>query len=264
MGWKMYVVLFLSCALWEHQTLGLVRSYIGNNLTDVPERYFYNKTDLSKSITKIDLTDNKLTTLPDFAFRQYIQLDHLKFQRNNLSIVSPLAFSGTSISTLDLSWNLLPCIPDLTAIHKTLTLLAMYSGVLYRCSTGISYQVKFSRLHKIYLAANYLTRLDAMTILWAAPHLQHVYLNYNQLKQVPNFQPLLPDLQTFMLIGNPITCSCQIKWLTVLPNSGLSMKCKEFGPLSGKSWNSLPSLVLDKYCESLNTMASLSILEFSK
>ena len=203
----------LSLVVSEINSIGITVSYVGKNLTDVPARSFKNGVDVSHKVIRLQLTNNSISTIPRYILAKYKNLQYLHLDSNKLTEVSWTAFHLTAISGLFLRGNKLSCIPFLEYLYNTLQDLSISSNRLHECVKGYMYSGKFRRLGSISLEKNNLIHLRAMTILWSAPELTYVKLNDNKLKQIPNFHFTLPQLQTFDVGGNPVECSCKIKWL---------------------------------------------------
>ena len=242
----------LSCVVSKINSIGITVSYVGKNLTDVPARSFKNGVDVSDKVIRLQLTNNSISRIPRFFLARYHNLQYLNLDGNKLTEVSRVAFYRTGLSGLFLSGNKLSCIPDLQYLHNSLQNLSISSNRLHECDKGYLYLRKFNRLSSISLEKNNLIHLRAMTILWSAPELTYVKLNDNELKQIPNFQYTSPNLHTFDLEGNPIECSCKIKWLKLIKYDGLRMLCK-FDPILTTRWDTMNSLDLDFHCNSLTT-----------
>ena len=209
----------------------VVISYKDFKLKKIPKQA---KDELRKDVTALTdrfcLTGNLIRRVPDNALNSFTSLSYLELDDNILTHVSPSAFNGTAISKLKLSRNRLSCIPDLSSIHKFLTIVEIYSNRLHECVKGVSYKVKFTKLQGISMANNKLTHLCAMTLLWVSPHLRAVHLRDNQLTLVANFRSVLNHRLKLRLTNNPIQCSCENKWLKQIATEGIeALECKQLG-----------------------------------
>ena len=87
-----------------------------NNIMDIPTEAFKPL----KKLRIVDLSHNRLRTLPDNLFNEaYIEsldLSHNQFMRLPIKIMSMMA--AGSLSTLDLSWNLLSGMHSTDAIFR--------------------------------------------------------------------------------------------------------------------------------------------------
>ena len=247
MAWNLIVLTILTIVV--HQQLTARRSDLldlkQKRLTSVPEHTGKN----TGQISTISLFRNLITDVQDSAFSAYTGLKVLNLSRNKLIYVSSSAFNQTLITNLLLLCNQLSCIPDLSVIHNTLENIHLHGNKLSTCDKQFVYEVNFTKLSTIFLGGNGLTHLFAMTLLWFAPKLNYVNLENNRLEQVENFLLLLPKLKTFNLGKNLVSCSCEIRWLKNVKETGLRMKCLNFGTLSGKMWSSLTHEDLSIQCQ---------------
>ena len=247
MALKLTVLVILGSVLYEQHTSGLMSlDFRGKDLKTVPE---YITAVKAGKISLIYLTNNSITHVKDCAFCLYTRLTDLLINQNRLIYVSPSAFNRTVIKNLNLDYNNLACVPDLSAIHKTLMFINMRGNRLHSCDKVLVSETKLNKLHTVNLGKNRLTDISSMSIFHLAPNLKHVYLGSNRLKKVQDFLQLLPRLETFYLTNNLISCSCQVAWLKKVKRDGLGMMCRKFGILSGKTWNSLSYKDLSNHCD---------------
>ena len=213
--------------LTQH-TAGWRISYSGNSLTSVPARAFRGNADYSSVVTGLELNNQLIQKLEECAFCRYNKLVGVYMKNNQLTHVSQSAFNRTLIKVIDLSMNRLSCMPDLSAIHKSLAEFNFHTNRLTKCDRTFVYRVTFKKLYWLNLVANGLHFLEHVTILWSAPSLRYVYLNRNRLVLFPNFLPLLPRLHVFNLEGSNILCTCGVLWLKQVRINGLEMRCPRF------------------------------------
>ncbi|XP_051160683.1 chaoptin isoform X1 [Leptopilina boulardi] len=115
-----------------------------NNIMDIPAETFRQL----KKLRIVDLSHNRLRTLPDNLFNEaYIEsldLSHNQFMRLPIKVMSMTA--AASLSSLDLSWNLLSGVHSTDAIFRLrgLTWLDLSYNRLVRLDDGI-----FSDLHNL-------------------------------------------------------------------------------------------------------------------
>ena len=249
----LFTAAVLSLFISEIYSNWITMSYMGRNLTEVPRSSIKYGADVSDKIKRLKLTNNSITKIPGNRFGKYINLQFLHLDGNQFTEVSPSAFHRTAISGLFLSGNNLSCIPDLTALNNSLQDLSISRNRLHKCDRGHLYSRNmFRRLSCIRLENNNLIHMRAMSMLWSAPNLTYVNLKDNELKQILNFLNILPKLHTFDLVGNPMECSCEIKWLKLINYNGLRMLCK-FDPILKTRWDTITSTELDFHCKSLTT-----------
>ena len=269
----------------------LAMNYAGRNLTTVPLRaYNSERGDVTAVTEGLDLSNNLIKEVPAYAFSNYTKLRVLYINNNRLAYMSPSAYNETALEKILMHENMLSCIPDLSAIHTNLRAVMIDSNLLYKCVKRVSYEVTFLKLIDLSVQTNKLTHLDTMTILWVSPYLKSVNLQNNLLQQVPNLRPFLPQLKVFDLEYNPMQCSCEIKWLRLIPLVGLSdlkcttletnlimdcicenkwlqqtvfhgfdrTECKLVGPL----WGKLSYQELDNCCQAPPTVHTQSLFNF--
>ena len=92
--------------------------------TDIPHHQ------IQSNETEIKLDHNEITELIPHAFSSYSQLRVLNLENNKINAISSSAFSGTELNSLDLSYNNLREIPDLTAVAGTLQYLKTFRNPL--------------------------------------------------------------------------------------------------------------------------------------
>ena len=80
--------------------------------------------------TDIYLNFNEISELHPNEFSTYTVLLVIQMSSNQIRTISPSAFSGTQLNTLDISTNLLTVAPDLAAVLETLKSLTIESNPL--------------------------------------------------------------------------------------------------------------------------------------
>ena len=102
--------------------VSIIHDLNDQNLTSVPER------DSRVNIQEIKhlyMDNNRLTQLEEYALTRYRKLAYLYIRKNKLINICPSAFKGALIQVLDLSQNRLSCIPNMSAIQKSLSVLIL-------------------------------------------------------------------------------------------------------------------------------------------
>uniref|UniRef100_A0A8C6J179 Uncharacterized protein n=1 Tax=Melopsittacus undulatus TaxID=13146 RepID=A0A8C6J179_MELUD len=158
----------------------------GKNLSNIP-------TDLSQNVTKLSLTNNKIT-LKDIdkeILRSFIKLTELYLNENMIIVLYNNSFCNlTKLVVLDISSN------HISTVHKT-----AFAGLNQLSVLNLSYNMI------IQLDSDIFTSLKSLTAL---------NLQYNSLKYFHIKSPF--KLIKIVLAGNPWTCSCDLLdlqiWLT--------------------------------------------------
>ena len=70
---------------------------------------------------EIDLSHNAITTVGEWAFSSFTELQTLDLSSNGLQEISVMAFTGTQLQTLHIHDNILAIFPDLTDVALTIT-----------------------------------------------------------------------------------------------------------------------------------------------
>ena len=174
------------------------------------------------------------------TFTEFVNLKLIDFEHNFISHVSPEAFTNLPISLINLNRNILPCVPDFTAIHcKTLTYLYINENRLFTCEEDTVYSVIFTQLSVLHITDNNLVNLPS--IVYSSPNITGIDLKQNQFISLPDLAQLLPFMEVLRVNKNPLLCDSRLKWLKIvqdkIANSSLkSMICDAAGPNAEKKF----------------------------
>lgn len=207
----------------------------GQSLTTVPDR-------LSSEIQSIDLSNNKLTTLPSEAFRAVglVNLHKIFLRECDIQELHKDAFKGLQILIeLDLSNNRIHSIHPLTFRDNVrLRVLLMHHNPITKLEDGLFTNMTY--LQTVDMSDCHLGHIGHKTFM-NVPALQHLILNGNNLVHMKiAVVELLDRLTSLVLHNNPWRCDCHLKafrdWtidknLYVQPTS-----CAEPPHLANKLW----------------------------
>ena len=174
---------------------GIKQLKISENLTTFPNKIF----DLAESLEVLDLSNNKLSTLPNLE-----KLTNLKiaFFSNNLFTEVPHAFKGcTKLYMLGLKSNQIE-IFDENILPLSISWLILTDNKLKTLPNSIGDLIQ---LQKFALAGNQLTKLPET--MKNCRNLELLRLSANNLKSIPNWLLELPKLSWLAFSGN----DCSIK-----------------------------------------------------
>ena len=179
-------------------------------LSHIPER-----NPLNRRIRTISLQRNNITEIGDNIFSNLKHLRSVKMRQNRIDKVSKTAFRGTKVHTIDLSHNLLSCIPDLSVIIRSLRYLFLsYNKIQADCVEllgSVVNDVPFPKLRTLNLDGNSLTKLPK--ICHSAPNLEYLYLHSNKLTRIEDMTIVSPKLKSLTAGNNPLLCDCHLVWL---------------------------------------------------
>ncbi|KAF7664481.1 hypothetical protein LDENG_00176160 [Lucifuga dentata] len=181
----------------------------GHNLSMLPS-------DLPRYATRLDLSHNRLTTLPvDWIVQPFDRLTVLVLSWNSISQTDSDSFTLTPhLLHLDLSSNLLAVLNS-SIFHglQELEELLLFGNQIVQINQGAFRDLR--RLQKLYLSGNRLTSFPLE--LYKEPRGPHnltfLDLSFNQLSQLPVQSLLsLPNHQQggIYLQGNPLACDCAL------------------------------------------------------
>uniref|UniRef100_F1KWR4 Leucine-rich repeat neuronal protein 1 n=1 Tax=Ascaris suum TaxID=6253 RepID=F1KWR4_ASCSU len=150
----------------------------------------------------LDLSGNRLSSLPDDSFASMIYLESLLLLNNGISNISENAFRGLgNLRQLHLGWNSLTDFPSFQFTPK-LVELSLEHNYLSAVANG---SVQLSLLHRLRLQHNTFVRLDSAALL-ECTQLQSLHLSHNRFATVPQLalRSVATTLTTVDLSGNPI------------------------------------------------------------
>ena len=144
-----------------------------------------------RNVTFIDLSNNYLFTLPSGLFQTLSSLAYLNLGHCKISVIEPNVFHGVdALEILYLDHNLLSTVHFLFPVNMMhLLILTLDSNLLDWLDKGLFSNVP--NISFLNISENRLTVLNQST-----------------------FIPIQSALKVIDLSGNPLQCSCQIKWLT--------------------------------------------------
>ena len=120
------------------------------------------------TLVTINLRDNLLRGhLGGSLFRQFSSLANVQLMRNNLTSVGAEVFCDTALRTLDIQYNSLRAIPDLSCVRDTLKTLYLRNNSI--CSFKNSDFSAFTNLQVLGVNENCFTSVDVIlhtTNLW--------------------------------------------------------------------------------------------------
>ena len=150
----------------------------------------------------IDLSNNKLSTLPQGLFPNLSMLSYLNLTNCRISVIETGVFSDLrSLNELHLDHNLIFQLPHnlFQSEMKYLQLVSLNSNLLE------------------YLAENLFVNTPNISTLDLS---RNLLATFNQ----RTFVPVLSTLKFIDLSENPILCSCQMKWLIHLGKSAVHIQ----------------------------------------
>lgn len=128
-----------------------------NNLDCLPAFVFSNK--LYRALTKIELSNNYINNISEFAFVHLTHLTYVDLSNNNISSLDSFTFkSNTNLRKLDLSFNKI----HFEHGHLFLKQANLEILILSNNEIGQIFEINFARL----------------------PNLKHLYLDHNPLKKI--------------------------------------------------------------------------------
>ncbi|XP_045592462.2 leucine-rich repeat-containing G-protein coupled receptor 4 isoform X1 [Procambarus clarkii] len=202
---------------------GVRMACVGMGLSAVPTTINNDALD-NATITSIDLSINNLTSLPDFAFKDYPSLGYLKVSGNRISSISPRAFHRLPLHSLyldnnhlngllagslpegllelSLEDNFFNMVPACVAQLKDLQFLNLARNKL----TGLRAEdlAGLRGMTSLSLQQNKITEIEPAA-LQSLSQLQVLDLAENQLMKVPPAILSCPQLTRLLLDNNQIT-----------------------------------------------------------
>ncbi|ELU11113.1 hypothetical protein CAPTEDRAFT_22080, partial [Capitella teleta] len=242
------------------------------------------------SVTELNLRRNSFTELVDNMFSNFTSLTHVYLTSNQISQVSPVAFTGCPIAVIAIDFNRLTAFPDFNAIsgslrtltisHNPLThikdqdvenllLTHLYAfGIHFNLSYGLFHNLKntISDTHMAYL--NDITD-ELSSVFEHYTVLESLRLDKNEISTFPDVSPLSKTLRSLDLNYNNISSipsnifanftslaelTMKENPLREIPNLGAAANNLEtLLHLDGNSISVLPSDIFDGYI-SLTTL----------
>ncbi|MFT5635329.1 MAG: hypothetical protein ACI89T_000760 [Cognaticolwellia sp.] len=195
------------------ELMGIKRLKLSENLSSFPMEIL----SLADSLEILDLSDNKLTSLPN----ELIQLKKLKiiFASNNLFKVLPEVLGQCdNLKMVGFKSNQINQVPT-DSLPAKLRWLILTENCIEKLPDSLGERPK---LQKLALAGNKLTKLP-LTLVQSS-NLELVRISANNLTECPEQLLGLPKLTWFAFSGNPFSRS-QLKIATVpsLPSSSFSL-----------------------------------------
>ncbi|MEJ6484218.1 COR domain-containing protein [Nostoc punctiforme UO1] len=191
-------------------------------------------------VTKLDLSDKGLTTLPP-EFEKLTNLQSLDLSSNQLSSLPPEFEKLTNLQSLDLSSNQLSSLPP--EFEKLTNLQSLYLGSNQLSSLPPEFE-KLTNLQSLYLGSNQLSSLPSE--FEKLTNLQSLDLDSNQLSSLPPEFGQLTNLQSLDLSWNQ---------LSSLPPEFKKLTNLQILVISGNQLSSLPLEIVQ--------LPSLQSLRFS-
>lgn len=191
-----------------------------NRLQDLPQEIFH-------TMVRLDTLDLSHNFIQPCSHRGYATADqacvdlrtasirHLRIADCGLNLDTQDVFQGTQLTHLDISYNPLKGLYFLKTTARTLKFLSLRNSSSFISSIDFS---GFLSLVTLDLSENSLmTFPDSLTHL----PLQYLDVRKNKLVSIPlsgYSQPLLRNLKTVFLSGNPFDC-CELNWFEILKAS---------------------------------------------
>ncbi|XP_041823582.1 vasorin b [Melanotaenia boesemani] len=166
-----------------------------NKLTQLPDRVFEPLT----SLKNLDLSSNQITHISKECFHGMAQLERLYLYSNQIKAIHPTAFNGLEhLLELKLQGNMLTSLPTLSM--PQLLLLDLRFNVLP--SLGPS-DLQTPNLESLKLGGVGLTSLNK-ELIGSLKNLHELDISENQLKSFPSALKETPGLFSLSLAGNPM------------------------------------------------------------
>ncbi|XP_072224153.1 vasorin b isoform X2 [Leuresthes tenuis] len=167
-----------------------------NKLTQLPDRVFEPLT----SLKNLDLSSNQITHISEECFYGMPLLERLYLYSNNIKTIHPAAFNGLEyLLELKLQGNMLTSLPTLSM--PRLLLLDLRYNVL---PTLGPLDLQTPNLESLILGDVQLTSLDK-ELIRNLKNLHELDISGNQLKSFPSALKETPDLVYLNLAGNPMS-----------------------------------------------------------
>ncbi|CAD7081148.1 unnamed protein product [Hermetia illucens] len=169
-----------------------------------------------QEIQEISLADNKLVDLKDHVFENLPNLQAIHLQHNLLRFISPEAFfNSPSLVYLNLSSNHFRTMENVgVRSMRNLEVLDITSNALRKINT-MPLQV-LNWLVELKLDDNNICKVQGQPFD-NMPRLRVLSMRNNRMKMMTEktFKNLRGNIAIFDIDGNPVTCSCEMFWLSV-------------------------------------------------
>ncbi|ELT88545.1 hypothetical protein CAPTEDRAFT_48417, partial [Capitella teleta] len=109
------------------------------------------------NVTHLLLDTNQISSVPANSFSECLQLISLILNSNRISYVDGNAFTGTVIVALNLNYNELTAVPDLSSIEQTLKTLYIQRNRI----SNINNATFPGNLRFLYLGRNYISSFNS-------------------------------------------------------------------------------------------------------
>ncbi|ELT96571.1 hypothetical protein CAPTEDRAFT_95098 [Capitella teleta] len=203
---KVWLILLLLCTLSTKQ---ITFEKEKSKLTSVPS-------EIPSEVTKINLKENILTSIPDRCFSRFTNLTSVSLDKNKITDVSTTAFQGLAkVKEISLANNLLPSIPALESVENSLVNLyespvqnidfsnnkiaVLNPGLFENCTKLVSLKLESNQLtvlpdgvfgpagtslRYLSLKSNKLNTVENGTFAYLT-NLHELYMENNQFKEFP-------------------------------------------------------------------------------
>uniref|UniRef100_A0A147B3N5 Vasorin n=1 Tax=Fundulus heteroclitus TaxID=8078 RepID=A0A147B3N5_FUNHE len=166
-----------------------------NKLTDLPERVF----EPLSSLKNLDLSSNQITYISEKCFQGMPQLERLYLYSNHIENIHPAAFNGLEhLLELKLQGNMLTTLPFLSL--PRLLLLDLRFNVLPSLNPS---ELQTPNLESLKLGGVGLTSLNK-ELIRSLKNLHELDISENKLESFPSALKEAPGLLNLNLAGNPM------------------------------------------------------------
>ncbi|KAK7939826.1 hypothetical protein WMY93_003152 [Mugilogobius chulae] len=194
-----------------------------NKLTELPDRVF----EPLYSLRNLDLSSNQISHISEKSFQGLALLERLYIYSNHIATIHPAAFDGMEhLLELKLQGNMLTSIPTLT-MPRLLLLDLRFNHLptlgrvgLTRLDTELISNLK--NLHELDISANQLETFPPVNNpmgplnvqdLQNLSELQELDISSLSLQSLPEeFSQYFPHLNKLTIAENPFNCLCTLAW----------------------------------------------------